>query len=400
MNSVQELYFTNKDLNERLELVKEDFWGDLKRETLTAVKRLLETTMDIAVQDLAGARRWERSFNRNNYRNGAYTRSLWTAYGWINGIKVPRLRSGNVQFTAFDKYSQRTGEVNRMIMEMFLSGVSTRKVKEVLKPLYGANAVSSATVSAIAKALDKEVAKYHRRAITDNYLYLLLDGIYLKAKSPVKSVRRCVLVVYGIKEDGTRELIDFRIAAKGESQSAWEGFLGSLFGRGLKGNRLKLVCTDGGKGLLAALSLIFPDASVQRCWAHKMRNVANLLPKKLQKACTAQARDIYNADNAGQAIKAFKLWARTWSPVSPAAVECLEKDLEGLLRFYECPKAMWKKLRTTNIIERVFREVRRRTRPMSCFTNTGSVERIIFAIFNRQNNIWKDKPLKEITQNS
>jgi transposase-like protein len=400
MNSIQELYFTGKDINERWAQVKEDFWGDLKVETLGAVKRLLETTMDIEVQDLAGARRWEHCAGRVNYRNGSYNRSLWTPYGWINSMKVPRVRSGGMSFKVFDKYQQRTEQVNSMITDMFLSGVSTRKVKEVLKPLYGRNMISASTVSAITKVLDTEVEKHHRRDIGDDYRYLILDGIYLNAKSPVRSRRRCILVAYGIKEDGTRELIDFRIARKGESQAAWECFLTSLGNRGFKGKNLKLISVDGGKGMMSALDFIFPDVPKQRCWAHKLRNVANHLPKKLQKACTGQARDIYDADDAGQAIKAFKTWARTWRAIAPKAVECLEADLEDLLRFYECPKTMWIKLRTTNIIERVFREVRRRTRPMSCFTNVKSVERIIFAIFNRQNNIWKEKPLKEITQNS
>lgn len=400
MNSIQELYFTDKDISERWKQVKEDFWGDLKHETLGAVKRLLETTMDIEVQDLAGARRWEHCANRAKYRNGSYHRSLWTPYGWINSIKVPRIRSGGMSFKAFDRYQQRTEQINRMITDMFLSGVSTRKVKEVLKPLYGQNVISASTVSAITKVLDAEVERHHRRDVGDDYQYLVLDGIYLNAKSPVWARRRCILVVYGIKEDGTRELIDFRIARNGESQAAWECFLTSLGNRGLKGKNLKLISIDGGKGMMGALDFIFPDVPKQRCWAHKLRNVANHLPKRLQKACTGQARDIYDADGAGQAVKAFKIWSKIWRPIAPKAVECLEADLEDLLRFYACPNAMWTKLRTTNIIERVFREVRRRTRPMSCFTNVKSVERIIFAIFNRQNNIWKDKPLKEITQNS
>lgn len=399
MNSVQELYFTDKDLNERLAQVKEDFWDDLKSETLIAVKRLLETTMDIEIQDLAGARRWEHSARRTNYRNGSYNRNLWTPYGWINSIVVPRLRSGSMNFKAFEKYQQRTTAVNCLIKDMFLSGVSTRKVKEVLKPLYGHNVISAATVSAVTKALDGAVGKYHRRPINDEYRYLILDGIYLKAKSPVRAKRRCILAAYGIKEDGTREMIDFKLARKGESQAAWECFLTSMRNRGFEGKNLELISVDGGKGMMNALDFIFPDVPKQRCWAHKLRNVANHLPKKLQKACTGQASDIYGAAGYGEAIKAFKTWSKTWRPIAPEAVECLEHDLEELLKFYDCPRLLWKKLRTTNVIERVFREVRRRTRPMSCFTNSGSVERIIFAIFNRQNNIWKDNPLK-ITQNS
>jgi len=399
MNSIQELYFTDKDLKERQAQIKDDFWGDLKSETLRAVKRLLETTMEVEIQDLAGARRWEHSAKRLNYRNGAYHRNLWTSYGWINSLVVPRLRSGGMSFKTFERYQQRTGAINTLIMDMFLAGVSTRKVQEVLKPLYGQNVVSAATVSAVTKVLDGAVEKYHRRAISDDYRFLFLDGIYLKAKSPVKAKRRCILVAYGIRKDGTRELIDFRLARKGESQAAWECFLTSMRNRGFEGKNLELISIDGGKGMMNALDFIFPDVPKQRCWAHKLRNVANHLPKKLQKACTCQARDIYDAQSYGQAIRAFKTWAKTWRVIAPEAVECLEGDLEDLLRFYECPKGMWKKLRTTNIIERVFREVRRRTRPMSCFANSRSVERIIFAIFNRQNEIWKDKPL-EITQNS
>ena len=383
MNSIQELHFTGKDIGERWAQVKEDFWGDLKVETLAAVKRLLETTMEVEIQDLAGARRWEHSAKRLNYRNGSYNRNLWTPYGWINSLVVPRLRSGEMSFKTFGRYQQRTETINSLITDMFLSGVSTRKVKEVLRPLYGQNVISASTVSAVTKVLDGAVEKYHRRAISDDYRFLFLDGIYLKAKSPVKAKRRCILVAYGIKKDGTRELIDFRLARKGESQTAWECFLTSMRNRGFEGKILELISIDGGKGMMNALDFIFPDVPKQRCWAHKLRNVANHLPKKLQKACTGQARDIYDAENYGQAIKAFKTWARTWKPIAPAAVECLEGDLDDLLNFYECPKEMWVKLRTTNIIERVFREVRRRTRPMSCFTNSKSVERIIFAIFNR-----------------
>jgi len=399
MNSIQELYFTDKDLEARQARIVDDFWGDLNSETLKAVKRLLETTMDIEIQDLVGARRWEHTAKRLSYRNGTYRRDLWTPYGWINSLIVPRLRSGVMTFKAFGRYQQRAGKVNDLIMEMFLSGVSSRKVKEVLKPFYGHNAVSASTVSTITKVLDASVEKFHKRPIGDDYRYLVLDGIYLKAKSPIKSRRRCILVAYGIRNDGRRELIDFRLVRKGESQTAWECFLTSMRNRGFKGNNLELISIDGGRGMMNALDFVFPDVPKQRCWAHKLRNVANRLPKKLQKACTGQARDIYDAENFGQALKAFKIWARTWRSISPEAVACLEDDLEHLLMFYQCPREMWKKLRTTNIIERVFREVRRRTRPMSCFTNTRSVERIIFAIFNRQNEIWKDKPL-EITQNS
>jgi len=271
-----------------------------------------------------------------------------------------------------------------MVLEMFLAGVSTRRVEEVMEPLIGKDMISAGTVSLISKKLDRLVKRFHERKITDDYVYLLLDGIFLNAKSPVKKRRRCILAAYGIKKNGIRELVDFYVAPFGESQNAWEHLLNNLYHRGLEGKTLKLIVIDGNKGLRNAIDLVFPHAGVQRCWAHKLRNVANKLPKKLQEVCINEARDIYQAESEKQAIHFFRKWARFWRPVVPDAVKCIEKDLEELLSFYKCPVEYWKKLRTTNVIERSFREVRRRTRPMSCFQNRQSVERIIFAIFNRQ----------------
>lgn len=244
MNSVQELYFTDKDLAARLAEVKEDFWGDLKRETLIGVKRLLETSMEIQVQDIISARRWEHAPGRRGFRNGSYERALWTSFGCIDGLKVPRLRTATPEKRFIARYERRTREINELVMKMFLSGVSTRRVKEVLSPLYGKGVISSTLVSEITKALDAEVSRYHSRLIEDNYIAVILDGIYLKAKSPIKSRWRCVLVAYGIKEDGTRELIDYKMAHKGESQIAWECFLTSLYNRGFKGMSLKIAVME------------------------------------------------------------------------------------------------------------------------------------------------------------
>lgn len=399
---VAEVDFSGKELFERWSRVKEDFWGDLKKETLRAVERLINKSMEVEVQDLIGSERWERNDERITYRNGHYRRGLLTSLGYMANLNVPRIREGRINFRSIKKYQQRTEDVDRVILEMFLSGVSTRRVSEVLTPLLGPKAVSSGLVSKISKSLDRQVARYHKRSLTDEYEYLIADGIYIKAKSPVWKKRRCVLAVYGIKKDGKRELIDFEMSPKGESQNAWEHILNRLYHRGLEGKSLKLIVMDGNKGLRNAVNLIYPEAMIQRCWAHKLRNVSNKLPKKLQEVCINQAREIYNAKNYTEAVKAYKRWAKVWRGISPKAVKCLEEDIEELLNFYECPKELWKKLRTTNIIERVFREVRRRTRPMSCFQNRASVERIIFAVFYRLNKKWgnneEDSLFYKITQ--
>lgn len=393
MQTVSEILFTKKDLPFRWSQVKHDFWDDLKERALKTVKELIETFHDIEIQDLIGAARGKHLKRRPTYRCGFYTRTLQTSLGYIPSLRLSRVRNGNLQPHVLDSYARRSPDLDQAVLNMFLAGVCTRRVKEVIAPLAGENAISSTTVSEITKLLDVHVRKFHDRPLSDDYLYLICDGIYLNMKSPIKSKRRCILVAYGIKTDGTRELISFRMANHGESQAAWESFLNSLWQRGLTGSRLKLIAIDGNTGLANAAAVVFPHAKIQRCWAHKLRNVVNLVPKKEHDAFILDARAIYNANSYTNAIRAFKSLKTTWTSIAPKAVNCIERDLESLLSFFSCPSFLWIKLRTTNVIERVFREVRRRTTPMSTFNNLASVERIIFAIFQRQNSIWAQKRL-------
>jgi transposase-like protein len=173
--------------------------------------------------------------------------------------------------------------------------------------------------------------------------------------------------------------------------------LNNLYHRGLEGKNLRLIVMDGSKGLKAAAEVVYPQAKIQRCWVHKLRNVANLCPRKYH-ACVREARKIYLADNRTQASAALKRWKQAWFSRCPKAVACLERDLDELLNFFDCPKEHRVKIRTTNAIERSFREVRRRTNVFSCFSNPDSTERIIYAIFTHLNNGWKDKPLDGFTQ--
>ena len=400
MAIVAEVDFSENALVERWSRVKEDFWGDLKAQTNLAVKRLLESMMEIEIQDLIGARRGQHHPRRPTYRNGHYTRTLLTSLGWLTGLRVPRVRAGNPSTRVLPRYAQRAPDIDRTVLEMFLSGTSTRRVSEVLAPLAGPRTLSATTVSRIARILDGHVRRFHQRPLPDTYEHLILDGIYLNAKSPLKKRRRCVLVVYGIMANGRRELVDFELAPSGESQAAWERFLNRLYHRGLVGKNLKLAVLDGNRGSWNALSLVYPHVPRQRCWAHKLRNVANHLPRKIQAACITEARAIYKASSKPEALRLFATWARSWRRAAPKAVTCLEHDIEDMLPFLDCPQSLQVRLRTTNVIERVFREVRRRTRPMSCFQNPQSVERIIYAIFHRMNSIWKARPLQEITQES
>ena len=397
---VQVKDLTELSLRDLWEEVKDedDWWGDMKQQTLRGVKRLLEGAMEGELMEQLHAGRYRRTETRRGYRNGYRERSLLTELGMLEHLRVPRDREGRYQTEVLPRYQRRQEGVNRMVRQMFLTGVSTRKVAEVLEPLLGAS-MSAQTVSRITRSLDAEVRRYQSRPLEDKYLYLLLDGIVLKVKTATGVVRRLVLCAYGITPGGHREMISFR-QSNSESEAQWEAFLRDLYDRGLRGGPLALVSTDGCSGLHQALATVYPYVPRQRCWAHKMRNVAARLPRKIQAVCLAEAKTIYQARTRREAITRFRQWAADWRQTAPNAVKCIEDDLEELLPFLDCPQQHWKKVRTTNAIERSFREVRRRTRPMSCFQNSASVDRIVYGVFSHLNNSWKEKPITQFTHNS
>lgn len=393
-----ETAFNNVRLLRHTQILKEwhqevngNFWiDDAQNQVKRLIKSMLQDTLE---QDLELQR--ER-VTEPVYRNGYYPRTLHTQFGLINDLQVPRLRYASFQTRVFERYQRFQPQVEDLMKDTFLKGVSTRKIGGLFEKLLETK-VSSAKVSRVCKKLNALVLAYHQRPLLDEYQYLILDAICLKIRIRGKYVNRRILVAYGITMFGKRELIDFR-HAKGESKEAWEVFLQNLYLRGLEGKHLKLIAMDGSPGLKAACELVFPNAKIQRCWAHKLRNVSNYCKVKYEKDCVAQARKIYLAQSKSEALKRFKEWRSAWKRFCPEAVHCLEKDLEDLLPFLDCPVKHQIRVRTTNVIERSFREVRRRTKVFSCFTNQESTERIIFAIFSYLNDAWKDKPLKQFTQ--
>jgi len=356
---------------------------------IRGLKRLFEGTMKAEVQGYLKAQRYERTRARVDYRNGYRHRNLVTKFGLLKALKVPRTEKSGYQTKLFRRYRRRWEKVDRFIREIFIGGVSTRAVGWVMRSLLDKE-VSASTVSTITKALDHEVSKFHKRSLSDEYVYLFLDGVRQRVVSCGRAVKKLILVAYGIKRDGHREVIDCRVA-RSESEHDWTVLLNSLYHRGLKGEYLRLVITDGCRGLHAALDMIYPQVERQLCWVHKLRNVANYIPRRYQIDCLKEAKGIYSASGYREAVKRFKLWCRKWRNQTPKAVHCLEKDIENLLVFFKQDKKLWVKLRTTNMIERLFKELRKRTRPMSLFTNEASCERIVYALFAKYNNKWKDR---------
>jgi len=374
--------------------VKENFWEqDARPHMKQLLKELMQRTL---IEELERVRRRDSGTVESLLaRNGYYRRSLITHVGLLQDIRVPRLRHGRFRTKVFRRYQRCEQLVEDLIREIFLAGISTRRVGAAIAALLETK-VSSSTVSRITRSLDAHVQGFHQRRLLDEYQYLILDGIRLKIRYNGTYRTRTVLVAYGITLFGQRVLLDFR-QAKGESQTAWEVLLNSLYQRGLEGQHLKLIVMDGAAGLRAAAELVYPEAKIQRCWVHKLRNVANACPKK-HHACVRQARTIYLAANRVQAQAAFQCWKQAWRTRCPKAVACLEQDLEELLSFFDCPVEHRIKVRTTNAIERSFREVRRRTNVFSCFSNSASTERIIYAILTHLNQGWKDASLPGFTQ--
>jgi len=388
---------TETSLSHLWSLVKDasDPWGEIEERMVRTAKALLEKTFEEEMLAQLQAKWYGHDPDRLDYRNGYRTRSLVTRFGLIKELRVPRSRGGVYESRILPQYARYDESVKALIRESFLGGVSTRRVGEVLEPMLGAS-VSASTVSRIAKTLDVEVAKFHQRPLSDDVQYLFLDGVYLKLKGVAKAQRKVVLTVYGIKVTGEREVIGFKLASS-ESEQEWESLLNDLHRRGMEGKKLKLVVSDGGMGLQAALATVYSHVPLQRCWVHKMRNMAAKLPVKHREECLAGLREVYQAANKTEATRIYRAWSDTWKELVPKVVESMDKDIESLLSHMAEPAEHARMLRTTNGIERVFREVRRRTRPMSCFNNDRSCERIVYAIVNHQNAKWHGRPHPQFT---
>lgn len=284
----------------------------------------------------------------------------------------------------------------RLIREAFLRGLSTRAVGRGVA-LITEEPVSAQTVSRLTRDVDQAVTQFHQAALSDDWRYLCLDGVRLRGRRPGGRKRVQLLVAYGGRIDGTRQLLTFT-RSTGESQAAWEGLLQDLYRRGLEGRQLQLIVTDGCPGLAAAGQTVYPRAAPQRCWVHKLRNLLNGARRRDHAAMKADAQAIDQATSRAEAEYAAQAFARRWRDAYPQLVTRLLRDLPELLAFFQCPRALWRRLRTTNVMERCFVEVRRRTRPMVCFVNVQSVERIIFSVVNRFNLEWNQRTLRQFTQ--
>jgi putative transposase len=390
-----------RSLPQAFRIIKEmNLFGDVESDYRSSARESLRAILEDRMRDRIDRHLEGMAFrDEEDRRNGFFSRHLLTELGDVS-LSVPRTRtmSGTGVIRA---YSRRAVQVDRMILSCFVLGLSTRKVSHALMPVLG-ELVSATTVSRVSRILDASVTAFHRRPIRRAYRFLFFDGVVLKRRTGIGSVKRVVLVALGMTKDGKKEVIDFTIV-HGESQTAWDAFLADLYRRGLRAEGLELIVTDGGKGLLAALPFVYPGIPTQRCWAHKARNVMNNIRKADHNDVKKDLTAISHASGIKQAQAALKRFACTWGSLYPKALASLKDSEEELLAFFIIKDpTLWKKIRTTNLIERRFRELRRRTRPMGVFSDRTSMERILYAIFAHEN--FKNKTggpfLLSLTQNS
>lgn len=377
--------------------LKETFWGDVYGKARGALEEFLARESARQRDESVRCEPWKQQPTRRGQRNGFYWRDFVCRFGTLR-LKIARTRERGFLPSGLERFQRRAADVMMLIREAFLRGIATRQVGRVVAIVTG-EVVSAQTVSKLTRRLDHLVKAFHQERLREEWAYLFLDGVSLRVRRPSGRKRVQMLVAYGVRADGSRRLLAF-LRSAGESQTAWEGFLQDLYRRGLEGKKLLLIVTDGCAGLAAALQTVYPRVPHQRCWVHKMRNICEAVRRRDHDPVKQQAQKIYQAASLAEAQRAFRHFKWNWQRVYPGMVRRLEKDLPELLTFFRFPRPLWRKLRTTNVIERCFVEVRRRTRPMVCFVNVESVDRIIYAIFNglNENVSWKNRTLQLFTQ--
>lgn len=364
---------------------RQDEFQQFVRATLReAVRQALSTILEEEVTALIGAAPYEQTALRRDYRNGSYTRDLDTGVGRIEDLRVPRTRGG-FRTQVFERYQRRRPEVDASIGAMFVGGVSTAGVGRVVEDLTGVTP-SPSTVSRVFHKLETEFEDWKTRPLAEHYLYGFADGTYFSVIYDHEGCHMPILAVIGIRPDGQREVLGFSVGDR-ENQPAWEQLLDELKARGVV--QVDLWITDGNRAMLNAVEAKFPTAQRHRCIQHKLENVLGYVPQTQRARVLPELKAIFYQDDRTHAEQALAAFCAKYEQTYPTAVECLQRDQASLLSFYAFPRAHWKTIRTTNVIERLFEEVKKRSHKMNAaFRNEASCLLMFYAVirslrFNR-----------------
>jgi putative transposase len=375
----------------------EKFWEELANAIRGSIRITLEKAISYEFSSFVGALEYERSPERRDVRNGHRKRDFETVYGVLKDIAIPRARKSSFTSGIIPRFQRRQGKIGHLISKIFLLGLSTRDISKISKHIYG-KSYSPGLVSRFNKELGEALLLWQERPIEKDVAYLYLDAVNLPIKRD-RASKEALLCAVGVTDTGEKEFLDFLLGGR-ECQISWEKLLLRIKRRGLKEEEPKLAIGDGNHGLLAALKTCFSDVPIQRCTVHKLQNIARHCPRAIQQSVLADAKRIIYASSQKEAREEFSQWKRRYQHLAPKAVGCLEKDLEDTLRFMNFRYKIWASIRTTNLIERAFREFRRRIKVMDTFPTEESCIRIMFSLVQLINEGWEDKPFKHFRKST
>lgn len=344
---------------------------------------MAQWALETEMTEHIGAKRHERTEERKGYRNGYKPRTLITRVGTLN-LLVPQDRDGTFSTSLFERYQRSEKALVTTLMQMYLQGVSTRKVSKVTEELCG-RSFSSQLVSKLTKDLDAELAAWRERPLTGEYPYLIADARYEKVRDNHKVVSQGVLIASGINADGHREILAVTVA-DAENETTWTRLFKDLKRRGIRG--VLLVVSDDHKGIKAATSRQFQGASWQRCQCHFTKNMLDIAPKALKATLKAELHAIYDAADMDMARRLLSDTIARWEDIRPEAAEKLDEEAEDTLTCFHFPREHRKRIRTTNSLERLNEEIKRRTNVIRIFPNRDACLRLASALCVEQSEEW------------
>jgi putative transposase len=361
----------------------QEIFGANKDGLKELLREVLQEVLEQEMTDAIGAEKGERSPGRIGYRSGYYSRGLVTRVGKLE-LRIPQDRQGQFSTQIFERYQRSEKALVSALAEMYIQGVSTRKVKAITEELCG-HAFSASAISAVNKTLDESLERFAKRPLEEAYPYLVLDARYEKVRQDGVIRSQAVQIAIGINDEGRRQILAVELANR-ESQTSWKDVLLELKRRGLRG--VELVVSDDHPGLKRAIAEVLPEAVWQRCYVHFLRNALDHLPRKAVDDCLQELRWLYDRRDLAEAQKDLAQWLERWGQKYPKLCEWVEENIGETLTFYQLPLQHHKHMKSTNMLERFNEEIKRRTRVVRIFPNEASCLRLIRALAAETHEDW------------
>ena len=350
------------------------------------VQAVLQELLEAEMTEVLGAEKGERTLARLGYRSGYYDRTLVSRVGKLE-LRVPQDRAGRFSTELFERYQRSEKALVAALAEMYVQGVSTRKVKAITEELCG-HSFSAAAISAINIKLDEGLAEFARRRLDEACPYLIVDARYERVREAGVIRSQAVLLAIGIGWDGRRSILAVELANR-ESRSSWRDFLLQLRERGLSG--VELVVSDDHAGLKQAIVEVLPEAAWQRCYVHFLRNALDYVPRKVDDDCLQELRWLYDRRDLGEARRDLAAWLARWQGKYPKLTSWVEDNIEETLTFYRLPRQHHKHMKSTNMLERLNEEIKRRTHVVRIFPNAESCLRLVRALAVETHENWLEQ---------